>query len=146
MRIAPVKAVPLLAVLSFVSALARAQSAPTASEQIVLVDNVRIAFYEAAPPALAASMRRARDAACTTLRTPSSGNQAVANWLCGAAHLRYLRAVNVLGTRYRTGFVCRTDSVTPNLRYYTADMFENTAGCMAISYSDKTKRLVIVVR
>lgn len=137
------KIVLQLAVLISMAGVASADP-PTHTQEITLADPVRVAFYEAAPAALSAAMRRARDVACKDFR--GSSTQTTASWLCDGTPLRYLRAVNVLGTKYVTGFVCRSGDVTPNLRYYTADMFEDGAACLPVSYSDKTKRNVVEVQ
>jgi hypothetical protein len=121
-------------------------SARPDGETVVLRHEVRIAFYEAAPRDLVASMRRAVDTVGATRRrldAPGSDAPAETQWLCDGTRVRFLRAVNVLGDRYRIGFVCRFDSVTPNLRYYTGDMFADSTGCIPISYSSKTNHNVV---
>ena len=109
--------------------------------KIVLVSPVRIAFYEAAPSSLAASMRNAVSATCASLKKrpgavpESPTDRPDIAWLCDGTTLRFLRAVNVLGTKYKTGLVCSEGSVTPNLRYYTEDMFAGEAQCLFVAYS-----------
>ena len=128
----------LLATLVGAVALAAEESPDEA--KVVLVAPVRIAFYEAAPSSLAGSMRTAVRATCASLRKPATGPNAAADrpdiaWLCNGTPLRYLRAVNVLGTKYKTGLVCSEGSVTPNLRYYTEDMFTEESECLFVAYS-----------
>jgi len=109
----------------------------TASD-IVLVEPVRIAFLEPAPRVLAASMRDAVRRHCA--ETHASGETVETQWLCHEGSLRYLREVNVFGSRYKTGLVCGVEAVTPNLRYFTPDMFENEAKCAYVSYNTGTRK------
>jgi hypothetical protein len=104
-----------------------------ASSDIVLVEPVRVAFLEPAPRVLAASMRDAVRRHCA--ETHASGETVEAPWLCREGSLWYLREVNVLGSRHKTGLVCSSEAVTPNLRYFTPDMFENDAKCAYVSYN-----------
>jgi hypothetical protein len=60
--------------------------------------------------------------------------------ICEQVRLRFFRSVDVVGHRSRSGVVCRADEVTPNLRYYTYDMFDGNAGCASVSYDYETKR------
>ena len=116
-----------------IGALMSAATASSAThDEIVSVGSVRIAFYEAAPPAMETSMRTAVAQAC------SSTEPASWPWLCEGAPLRFLREVNVLGSRYQTGLVCNEEVVTPDLRYYTPDMFEDEPECQYVSYDVRT--------
>jgi hypothetical protein len=99
---------------------------------VVLGDEVRIAFYESAPPSMETSMRSAVTHACDSTESGSW------TWLCGGAPLRFLREVNVLGDRYETGLVCSEEVVTPDLRYYTPDMFEDEPECQYVGYDFRT--------
>jgi hypothetical protein len=114
-----------LAVVSLLAAVAAAGAAP---DDVVLADDVRIAFYEAAPGSMETSMRNAVDEAC------SATDPASWAWLCAGEPLRFLREVNVLGARYQTGLVCSEEVVTPDLRYYTPDMFEDELLCQYVAY------------
>jgi hypothetical protein len=70
-----------------------------------------------------------------------AGDEAVeAEWLCRADSLRYLREVDVLGSRYKTGVVCSAEAVTPNLRYFTPDMFEDEERCVYVSYNASSQK------
>jgi hypothetical protein len=128
---------------TFVGAVTLAGEDAADEAKIVLVSPVRIAFYEAAPSSLAGSMRNAVRATCASLKksgavpNPPAGRPNIA-WLCNGTTLRYLRAVNVLGTKYKTGLVCSEGSVTPNLRYYTEDMFTEESECLFVAYSVKS--------
>jgi hypothetical protein len=105
---------------------------------IVLTEPVRIAFLEAAPRVVVGSMREAVRAHCAGIR---AGDEAVeAEWLCRADSLRYLREVDVLGSRYKTGVVCSAEAVTPNLRYFTPDMFEDEERCVYVSYNASSQK------
>jgi hypothetical protein len=144
------KLVSLLATLAVLSSVRTAQPAPTDTQEVIIADEVKIAFYEAAPRSLLESMQRAKDETCEAFgrsSTPSKSEtqQPLVTWLCDGTPLRYFRAVNLLGSKYRSGLVCRMDSVTPNLRYYTVDMFSNNAGCLGVSYIEETKRNEIEV-
>lgn len=86
---------------------------------IELIESVRVAFYEKAPAPVAVSMRLAVQKECAARRTrgptgaanTKDGTQgAGSDWLCEGRHLNYLRAVDVLGNRRKTGFVCNDDA------------------------------------
>jgi hypothetical protein len=90
--------------------------------EIVLVEHVRTAYYEAAPRRLAASMRRAVAIECSATEG-GAGNDAIAQvhrWLCDGVDDTYLRAVDVLGTKSWTGFVC--EGAGAHLKYYLDDI------------------------
>ncbi len=103
---------------------------------IVPIDEVRIAFYEKAPSAMIASMRKAVESECK--HHPDSGLEVESAWLCGGEALHFVRAVDVVGNKRMTGLVCSEEGVTPNLKYYTEDMFANEPQCKPVWYSTKT--------
>ena len=111
------------------------------AESLVLREPVRIAFYEQAPRAMARGMRTAVNGRCDELR----GSGAKAHpWYCSSVGLRFFREVNVLGDRYKTGLACSQESVTPNLRFYTEDMFNgDDVQCVYIAYDAKSKRHIV---
>ena len=118
----------------------RRTRAPRVADAIVLVEPVRIAFYEAAPRAMAASMRRAVGQRCGTEQQTGQPSRPEA-WYCGTGlRLRFLRAVNVLGDRYKTGLACDEQSLTPNLTFYAEDMFDEGTRCIFVAYDVKAKR------
>lgn len=93
---------------------AAAQS--TSREEIVLADPVRAAYYEAAPRAVAASMRRAALHSCASRAGAVSRSGDIYRWLCDGTHLAFLREVDVLGNKLKIGFVCQHEWA--NLKYY----------------------------
>lgn len=113
-----------------------AHAQPAASE-IVFYSLPRTAFYELAPRAMASSMRNAVKQQC--LRPTRSEN--ASSWYCSDVSLRFFREVSVRGERRKTGLACHPDTVTPNLRYYTEDMFlGDDVRCIFVAYDVKTKR------
>ena len=124
--------------LSFALQTATVYGDDATSPDITLFEPVRIAFLEPAPRVLAASMLDAVRRYCAETRP--SGQTVEAPWLCREGSLRYLREVNVLGSRHKTGLVCDAEAVTPNLRYFTPDMFENEAKCVYVSYNTGTRK------
>jgi hypothetical protein len=115
---------------------AQALGQPAENAEIVLYSYPRIAFYEPAPRAMATSMRNAVKQRC--------GSSRHSEWYCSGVRLRFLREVNVLGDRHRTGLACDPDTVTPDLRFYLEDMFrgEDTR-CVYVAYDVRKKRHVI---
>jgi hypothetical protein len=105
--------------------------------EIVLIDEVRIAFYETAPQRMAASMRKAVESECK--RRLGTGAKVESDWLCNAKTLYFVRGVDVSGGKRMTGLVCSEEGITPNLRYYTEDMFTDEPQCMPVWYSTKTR-------
>ena len=97
------------------------EAAADATDEIVLADPVRAAFYEVAPRKIAASMRRAVDRSCAT-RLAARGAKAVGThrWLCGGTKLSFLREVDVLGNRLKIGFVCQHEWAS--LAYYVDEL------------------------
>jgi hypothetical protein len=110
------------------------------SNEIVLIEQVRTAYYEAAPRRLAASMRRAVATECAAPES-AAGSDSVAQvrrWLCDGAGDTYLRAVDVLGTKSWTGFVC--EGAGAHLRYYVDDIISYMAqegSCVPIWCRDR---------
>jgi hypothetical protein len=127
-----------LVALSFAFHATTVYGEDVSPSDIVLVEPVRIAFLEPAPRVLAASMRDAVRRHCAEAH--ASGETVGTEWLCHEGSLRYLRQVNVLGSRYKTGLVCGVEAVTPNLRYFTPDMFESEPKCAYVSYNTGTRK------
>jgi hypothetical protein len=102
------------------------------------VAEVRVAFYESPPLRLSASFRTAVKDHCrkpvNVTTTPS--------WLCSSGAIYFVRAVDVLGNRSNTGFVCEGEN---NLRFSTPDMFGEESGCLAMCYDIKQKNHYIQV-
>jgi hypothetical protein len=107
------------------------------ADEIVLIDEVRIAFYEKVPERMAASMRKAVESECK--RRLGTGPEVESDWLCNGESLYFVRGVYVSGSKRMTGLVCSEEGITPNLRYYTEDMFTDEPQCMPVWYSTKTK-------
>jgi hypothetical protein len=119
------RATRLCVALVIASAYANSASS-NGGQEIVIADEVRTAFYEPAPLALATPMSRAVDAWCSTedrRRIADSGkaNADTISWLCGSRKLRYFRSVYVTGAKGSRGLVCE-DSGTSNLRYFGVDL------------------------
>src|SRR5262245_25727175 len=84
------------------------------SEEIVIADELRTAFYEHAPRSLATQMSKAVVAWCSSDR---SGTRAVAvGWLCRGEKLVYFRSVYLNGEKGPHGLVCESNG-TSALRY-----------------------------
>jgi hypothetical protein len=117
--------------------LAVSAHAQSADPEIVLYSLPRTAFYEWAPRAMASSIRDAVLRHCRR-STPSA---ATGGWYCSDLSLSFFRDVSVLGERRKTGLACDPNTVTPNLRYYTEDMFHGEdVRCVFVAYDAKTKR------
>jgi hypothetical protein len=107
-----------------------------AANTFVHYEQVRIAFYEAAPRAMARSMRGAVSQRC---RIQATAEPNASLWYCSGDSLLFLRGVNILGDRYRTGFAC-DESAMPEFRFYTEDMFVgDEIQCVFIAYDVKSK-------
>ena len=118
-------------------ALAVSAHAQSADSEIVFYSLPRTAFYEWAPRAMASSMR---DAVSQQCRRPTR-SQTTASWYCSGLGLSFFRDVSVLGERRKTGLACDPNTITPNLRYYTEDMFlGEDVRCVFVAYDVKTKR------
>ena len=102
------------------------------------VAEVRVAFYEATSSRLSASFLAAVKESCRA----SSSTAAAPSWLCNGDAVHFVRAVDVLGNRSNTGFVCEGRS---SLKYYTPDMFGEESGCLAICYDTKKKNHYVQV-
>ena len=76
--------------------------------------------------------------------SPTRLSSTAGSWYCSGVRLRFFWEVNVLGDRYRTGLTCDENSVTPNLRFYTEDMFigDDIQG-VYVAYDVKSKRHVV---
>jgi hypothetical protein len=111
--------------------------AQPADSEIVLYSLPRTAFYESAPRAMASSMREAVKQHC---RRPTR-SEATVSWYCSDVSLRFFRDVSVLGEQRKTGLACDSNTLTPNLRYYTEDMFlGEDVRCVFVAYDVETKR------
>jgi hypothetical protein len=113
------------AALAAASAYANEVS-PSGRVEIVVADEVRTAFYEQAPPSLAAAMSRAAGSWCSSadrhrVADSRKSNAETVGWLCGKHKLRYFRNVYVTGGRGPHGLVCE-DNGTSNLKYFGVDL------------------------
>ena len=105
-----------------------------------------MAFYEPAPRTIARSMQRALNERCVARGVAGSAESSEPSslWYCAHKSLKFFRAVDLLGNRLQVGFACREGSVTPNLRYYPADMFgEEDVQCVSLSYYVVSKRHLV---
>jgi hypothetical protein len=93
------------------------ESEAQSSQEIVLVHELRSAFYERAPRSLSAAMSKAVDSWCSTARESSTNGSKpkVSTWLCDGRELSYFRSVYINGDKGRHGLVCES---------YDADTFE----------------------
>lgn len=107
---------------------------------IVLIEPVRIAFLEHAPRALESSMRNAIERKCKNESENRDSPTATPLWYCTETELRFLRQVNVLGNVYNTGLACHPDDLTPNLKYYLEDMFDDSERCIYVAHDVDTDR------
>jgi hypothetical protein len=117
----------LCAIAAFASSWAYAgEVRPSGGNEIMIADEVRMAFYEQAPSSLAAAMSKAVGLWCLTAdrrRVADSGksNSETVEWLCERHKLHYFRNVYVTGTRGPHGLVCE-DSGTSSLKYFGVDL------------------------
>jgi hypothetical protein len=112
-----------------------AHGQPADNSEIVLYSLPRTAFYERVSRAMVSSMRDAVKQQC---RHPTR-SEPTDRWYCGDLRLSFFRDVSVLGERRKTGLACDPSTFTPNLRYYTEDMFLGVR-CVFVAYDVKTKR------
>jgi hypothetical protein len=80
-------------------------------DEVIVADELRSAFYEKAPRALATAMSRAVAARCNTPpKAHGSGTESdpPLGWLCSGEKLHYLRSVYINGERGPHGLVCET--------------------------------------
>jgi hypothetical protein len=89
------------------------------SEEIVLVHELRTAFYEHAPKSLARAMSSAVVAWCSAGR--SEPIERALSWLCRGQKLVYFRSVYVSGGKGPHGLVCE-DNGTSSLKYFGMDL------------------------
>jgi hypothetical protein len=78
-----------------------ADASNSGTEEIVIGDEVRTAFYEHAPRSLAAAMSRAVDSWCSSANRIPDGHEAKAetvSWLCGPV---WTTAAELLSQRLR---------------------------------------------
>jgi len=106
---------------------------------IELIEHVRIAFYERAPGDIAGSMRAAVRRRCEAAPRPDAA-QPGPEWLCYGRHLNFLRSVDVLGNRQKTGFVCNDQGITRNMKYFLDDMFADNSNCVFVAFDVKTNQ------
>jgi hypothetical protein len=116
------------------------------TEEIVIADEVRTAFYEHAPRSLAAAMSRAVESWCGTARRIPDGREVKAEtvrWLCGRQKLSYFRNVYVIGTVGVHGLVCE-DNGTSTLKYFGTDLVDEVladGSCIPAEVDGTTYRL-----
>ena len=100
-------------------------------DQIIVADELRTAFYEAAPAKIAKSMRAAVVTACA--------EHDVTGWMCNGQSLSFLRGVYVNGFKQTKGYVCEGMS---DVKHLPPDLVEGneTENCVAVSYDEDSKR------
>jgi hypothetical protein len=102
--------------------LLRADDARTqASEEIVIADELqlRTAFYEHAPRALATAMSKAVVAWCSSEGGAPEAH--AVSWICRSANLVYFRNVYINGERGPHGLVCGGHDA-PTFKYLGMDL------------------------
>lgn len=136
----------MLKTLQHSTYLVFALSAVTAAGQpaksdppLELIERVRIAFYERAPAEIAGSMRAAVQRLCGP-ESKQGGAHTGPEWLCDGRHLNFLRSVDVLGNRQKTGFVCNDQGITSNMKYFLDDMFADNPNCVFVAFNVKTNQ------
>ena len=120
-RIATSFAVTVLLMGPFCASGTRAQG----SEEIVIADEIRTAFYEHAPRDLVAEMSKAVTAWCSSEHS-APGFDAV-SWLCRGGSLTYYRNVYISGERGPHGLVC-DDYGSSTFRYLGMDLAAESIG------------------
>jgi hypothetical protein len=94
----------------FVASLFCARESQARSEPIVIADELRTAFYEHAPRALATEMSKAVVSWCSSDRGKPKVD--VASWLCRGEKLTYFRSVYVSGGKGPHGLVCESSGIS----------------------------------
>ena len=89
------------------------------SQEIVIADELRTAFYEHAPRSLATTMSKAVVSWCSSYRNESEAD--LVSWLCRGDKLVYFRSVYVNGAKGRHGLVCENNG-TSTLKYFGMDL------------------------
>jgi len=75
-----------------------------ASDEIVLANELRTAFYEHAPRALASAMSQAVATWCSSKHGAAESD--ALSWLCAGGNLVYFRSVYINGDKGPHGLVC----------------------------------------
>ena len=114
-------------------------SAAATSDEIIVADEVRVAFYEKAPPIVAASMKKAVAELCRRDPTRSPTRKGH-GWICYGSALNFLRAVELTGNKLSIGFVCDDKTYPQTLRYYLSEMLDDNPSCAGISYDFERMR------
>jgi len=136
----------LLALVFAGSASGNKVDTGNSGEEIVVADEVRTAFYEHAPRALAVAMSRAVESWCSKAgRTPDEheAKAETVSWLCGGQKLSYFRSVYVIGTVGSHGLVCESNG-TSTLKYFGTDLVDEVVGdgsCVLAELDGTTYRL-----
>jgi hypothetical protein len=89
------------------------------SQEIVIEDELRTAFYEHAPRSLVAAISKAVVAWCASDR--GAPEPEAVGWLCRGENLVYFRSVYINGKRGSHGLVC-TDYDTATFKYLGMDL------------------------
>jgi hypothetical protein len=141
-----------LSILALIAAIATG-SADAADEpfQWTHISTPRNAFYEHAPRSVVALMRAAVKEECMRASPPAPNDpkanatqQTTRTWLCGPTPLVFFRAVNVRGDKLTSGFACHPEGMTPNLRYFTEDMFAGNEECVYVGCDGETGKHFVV--
>jgi hypothetical protein len=92
------------------------------SQEIVLVHELRTAFYERAPRSLSTAMSKAVDSWCAAAARESSSEESRPEaWLCRAQELSYFRSVYINGEKGRRGLVCENYDAS-TFKYFSLDL------------------------
>ena len=118
-------------------------------DEVTFGDAIRMAFYVRAPSPVANSMRKAVKLVCSGLSVSKEAAQAseelvaAASWLCRGDSLNYLRGVNLYGFKAMTGFICNSEGVSTDLKYYLEDMFSENPDCVWVGYDAQKKAHIL---
>ena len=92
------------------------------SQEIVLVHELRTAFYERASRSLSAAMYKAVDSWCSAAARDSSSEESRPEaWLCRGQELSYFRSVYINGEKGRHGLVCENYDAS-TFKYFSLDL------------------------
>jgi hypothetical protein len=118
---------------------------PSPSDEIIVADRIRTAFYERAPRSVRDDMRRALVAACEAGKkdppTDYEGNPVDIERICNGQPLAFLREVIVTGPKLREGWVC-VDEDLERFRYILLDMIRSGT-CVKANYDYDTRRITV---
>jgi hypothetical protein len=132
-----------LSVLALVVAYGHAAEVkPSDLSEIVVADELRSAFYEKAPSAMAAAIGNAVKSWCSSPERSQFAGKGEANsktveWLCGRQKLHYFRSIYITGEKGPHGLVCGEGS---SYRYLGVDFVNESikyGGCVPAESEEK---------